>query len=157
MKRSLRSCDSADVSKLYLGKVQTGDGQCWQHVHPSELNVYDLTDADAAQYTIAADNVVSMSTSFLYGTVEANPSIYTEIGKLDDHIQGGPHPLNTEEVKSAFATFEFNAAEGAVLVCGSPDEVASDVSTCSFLSCRRSILLLTSCCSSTLAYLAIRG
>ena len=128
VRRSLRDCDSSDSSKVYLGKVRAGDGTCWHHVHPSELTVFDLTNADQSKYSISG-NTVSMSTNYLYGTIEANPDVYTEIGKMDDHIPSkGPFPINTDEVQSAFATYEFNPSSGGVLVCGSPDEVASDVS-----------------------------
>lgn len=128
VRRVLRGCDSADASKVYLGKVQTGDGSCWHHVHPLELTVFDLTEADGAQYTITGDEV-SMSTAFLYGTINVNPITYTDIGTLGDHISSeGPYPINTHEVQSAFAKYEFNAASEGILMCGSPDEVASDVS-----------------------------
>ena len=107
--------------------MQTGDGSCWHHVHPSELTVFHLTGADDTQYTVTGDKIF-ISTA-LFDTLLANPSLYTKIGKLDDHIRWeGPHPINTDEVQRKFSTYEFNAASGGVLMCGSPDEVASDVS-----------------------------
>lgn len=71
-------------------------GVCWKHVHPTELNV-------------------------MAGT--------TVIGRLGDHVGldgSEPAPLDQQNVHDSFGTYELNPSLGAVLVCGSPGEVASD-------------------------------
>ena len=54
---------------------------------------------------------------------------YPVIGKLGDHIKvdgNEPSPLGNQDVQDDYITLDFNPAEGPVLVCGSPNEVASD-------------------------------
>ena len=56
-------------------------------------------------------------------------NVYPIIGKLGDHVEiddSVPAPLNVQVVQDAFATLEYNPQEKAVLMCGSPDEVAND-------------------------------
>ena len=57
------------------------------------------------------------------------PHTYPIIGKLDDHIviDGSPRsPLDQQDVQDAFMTLEYNPSRQAVLICGSPREVATN-------------------------------
>ena len=56
-------------------------------------------------------------------------TVYPVIGKLGDHVKihdSVPAPLNVQVVQDAFAIWEYNPQEKAVLMCGSPDEVQND-------------------------------
>jgi hypothetical protein len=61
--RKHRLCDAVDESKTYLGKVKASDGSCWNHAHISELDVFDLTGADGALYTITGNTTVTLNGS----------------------------------------------------------------------------------------------
>jgi hypothetical protein len=124
--REIRVCDSIDVYKLDLGKVQLSDGTCWKHVHDLERSIIDLTDADPADY-IVTGSVAQVSNAFLDSIL--NDPAYPIIGNLDDHtiIQGSSRsPLDQQDVQDAFMTLEYNPSRQAVLICGSPGEVATD-------------------------------
>ncbi len=124
--REYRECDSIDAYKLDLGMVQASDGSCWKHVHDLEHTIFDLTGADLADYTVNG-SVAQVSNAFVDGIVD-DPS-YPIIGNLDDHsvIDGSSNsPLAQQEVQDAFMTLEYNPSREAVLVCGSPGEVATD-------------------------------
>lgn len=123
VKRSIRNCDSADEFKLDLGAVQTGDGTCWKHVHRYELDVIDFTVADGSKYTMVGTASVTINDMAWFDT-----TAFDVIGKLGDHVDlsGAPAPLNDGNVQNAYGTLDFNPNEGPVLVCGSPNEVASD-------------------------------
>lgn len=127
--RSIRDCDAADDTKLELGNVRAGDGICWKHVHPLELSVLDLTSAPTTKYTkISGPKVTIKDMVWLYGEEDTGFSTYTYVGILDDHVPtgGSPFPLSDAGVQDAFKSLDFNPNEAPVLVCGSPNEVASD-------------------------------
>ena len=120
--REIRECDSIDLYKLDLGKVQLADGTCWKHVHDLEHSIFDLAGADPADYNVTG-SVAQVSNAFMDGTA------YPIIGKLDDHIviDGSPRsPLDQQDVQDAFMTLEYNPSRQAVLICGSPGEVATN-------------------------------
>ena len=124
--REYRECDGVDKYKLDLGMVQASDGTCWSHVHDFEHSVFDVTGADPADYTVSG-SMAQISNAFL--DVILNDSAYPIIGILDDHvaIDGSPNsPLDQPDVQDVFMTLEFNPSRQAVLICGSPGEVATD-------------------------------
>ena len=121
--RAVRSCDTGDTTKLELGNVQVG-GNCWKHSHPSELSVVDFTTADVTKYTVTSSPRVTISDMDWFYTQSI-----TVIGALDDHIEldgSEPSPLDDASVQDAYKALEYNPSEAGVLVCGSPNEVASD-------------------------------
>ncbi len=127
--RSIRDCDAADDTKLELGNVRAGDGACWKHVHPLELSVLDLTSAPTTKYTkISGPKVTIDDMGWLYGEEDTGFSTYKNVGILDDHVPtaGSPFPLSDADVQDAFKSLDFNPNRAPVLVCGSPNEVASD-------------------------------
>lgn len=129
VKRSIRQCDSGDDTKLDFGTVPTGDGSCWEHVHISELSVIDFTWADPTKYTVTGPATVTIDDyDWFYTTVYSDVATYPVIGKLNDHVElaGGPTILEDNDVRIEYMTLEYNPNEGPVLVCGSPNEVASD-------------------------------
>lgn len=129
VKRSKHSCDEADISKLDMGRIQAGDGSCWVHRHPSDLNVVDLTGADPAQYTLSGVYASFSSMDYFYNTVENSVTPFPVVGKLGDHVAldgSEPSPLDTQAIQDTYKTLDYNPALGPVLVCGSPNEVASD-------------------------------
>ena len=125
--REIRECDKPlDTYKLDLGKVQTDDGSCWKHVHDLEYSIFDLTEADPSVFTVTG-SVALVSNAFVDSI--RNDPVYPIIGILDDHsvIDGSSKsPLDQQDVKDAFMTIEYNPSRQAVLVCGSPGEVATD-------------------------------
>ena len=123
--RDHRTCDAVDETKTYLGKVRASDGSCWQHVHISEMNVVDLTGVDEALYTISG-NVATVTSMDAFNNGIASLPV---IGKYHDHVQidnSLPSPLNDQEVQDKYKTYEYNPQGQSVLMCGSPEEVASD-------------------------------
>ena len=121
--RQFRECDSSDMYKLDLGMVQASDGTCWKHVHDLEDTIFDLTGADLANYTVTG-SVAQVSNAFVEDIL-AHPII----GTLDDHSTIGSSPispLDQQDVQDAFMTLEFNPSHEAVLICGSPGEVATN-------------------------------
>ncbi|KAL7541680.1 LOW QUALITY PROTEIN: hypothetical protein ACHAXR_011131 [Thalassiosira sp. AJA248-18] len=129
VERSIRQCDSDDSVKLDFGTVQTGDGSCWKHVHIMELSVIDLTSADDSKYTMTGDATITINDyDWFYTTVYSDEATYPVIGKLNDHVElnGGPSILKDDSVRIEYMTLEYNPNGGPVLVCGSPNEVASD-------------------------------
>ncbi|KAK1734850.1 hypothetical protein QTG54_014310 [Skeletonema marinoi] len=124
--REYRECDSVDTYKLDLGMVQASDGTCWKHVHDLEHSIFDLTGADPADYTVSG-SMAQVSNAFVDGIV--NDPAHPIIGNLDDHIaidSSPKSPLDQQDVQDAFMTLEFNPTRQAVLICGSPGEVATD-------------------------------
>jgi len=111
-----------DLISADLGKVLLADGTCWKHVHDLEHGIFDLAGADPADYNVTG-SVAQVSNAFVDGTA------YPIIGKLDDHIViDGSHisPLDQQDVQDAFMTLEYNPSRQAILICGSPGEVATD-------------------------------
>ena len=129
VKRSIRGCDDEDTSKLAMGAVRTGDGTCWKHVHISEKDVIDFSNADSSKYTKTGSVTVTINDmDWFYSVVNQDEVTYPVIGKLDEHVSysNALAPLNDDAVKAAYGTLDYNPSEGPVLVCGSPNEVASD-------------------------------
>jgi uncharacterized protein (DUF1800 family)/uncharacterized protein (DUF1501 family) len=123
VRRAIRSCDAEDTTKLELGNVQVG-ATCWKHVHPSELSVVDFTTADVTKYGVSTSPRVTINDMVWFYT-QAN----SVIGTLDDHVKldgSEPSPLDDASVQDAHGTLEYNPSKAGVLVCGSPNEVASD-------------------------------
>lgn len=119
-------CDAADQGKKHLGKVATLDGACWHHVHPSERDVFDLTGADTNLYTVTGSGTALVESMAAFEIIAADHAV---IGKLGDRVEidnSLPSPLNDAAVRASFTTLEYNSARKPVLMCGSPDEVASD-------------------------------
>ena len=127
--RDHQVCDEADEVKTYLGKVKASDGTCFHHVHRSELEVIDITGLNETLYTISGNTVSFASMDVWYNDVEPN---YMTFGKFGDHVDiGNPpnplrYPLKDQAVQDAFKTLEYNPQGKPKLVCGSPEEVASD-------------------------------
>ena len=130
VRRARRDCDAADEAKLEFGNVRAGDGTCWKHVHPLEFSVLDLTSAPTAKYTKRASGpfVTINDMEWLYGEEALNFPNHKNVGILDDHVptKGSPFPLNDAGVENAYKSLDLNPDGAAVLVCGSPNEVASD-------------------------------
>jgi hypothetical protein len=128
VRRAIRSCDDADADKLGLGSV-LANGACWKHVHPSHLNVVDLTEADSRKYTLTGVQAsFAQHADYFYDAIHG-ASAYPVVGALDDHVAldgDEPSPLDQPAVQDAHRTHEYNPARGPVVVCGSPNEVASD-------------------------------
>jgi len=123
--RDHRTCDATDEGKTYLGKVKASDGSCWNHVHQSEMNVVDLTGANETSYTIS-DNVAIITSMDAFNTDIASLPV---IGKYGDHVEidnSLPSPLNDKDIQDEFKTYEYNPQGKPVLMCGSPEEIASD-------------------------------
>ena len=123
--RDHRICDIADQSKTYLGKVKASDGSCWHHVHQSEMNVFDLSAADKESYTISG-NIATVTSMDAFNNGIASLPV---LGKFRDHVEidtSVPSPLNDQEVQDKFKTYEYNPLGKPVLMCGSPEEIASD-------------------------------
>ena len=127
--RDHQVCDEADEGKTYLGKVKASDGTCFQHVHRSELEVIDITGLNETLYTISGNTVSFASMDIWYNDIEPN---YMTFGKLGDHVDivnpPNPlrYPLKDQAVQDAFKTLEYNPQGKPKLVCGSPQEIASD-------------------------------
>ena len=124
--RDFSVCDAADQGKTDLGKVQSYDGSCWRHVHIAEMDVVNLNGADPSLYTISGNTVTFNSTEVFESSIAGN---FPVIGKFGDHVEidgSTPFPLDQADVQDAYKTLEYNPAEQAVLMCGSPEEVASD-------------------------------
>lgn len=130
VRRSIRGCDAQDDAKLDLGNIRAGDGTCWKHAHISERIVIDLTSADASKYTKTGSATVTINDmDYFYNVLVADGSPHTLVGTLDDHVEldgSEPSPLDDPAVKEAYTTLDLNPSEGPVLMCGSPNEVASD-------------------------------
>eukprot|EP00804_Cyclotella_cryptica_P013853 CCRYP_002403-RF/>CCRYP_002403-RF protein AED:0.04 eAED:0.04 QI:361/1/1/1/0.81/0.82/17/505/2306 len=127
--RNVLECDKQDVQKYDLGNVMANDGSCWMHSHPYEQSVFDLTGIDPNEYTVISDNVVSFSTSFLYESiVVGNRAIYPLLGKFGDYVvlDGTEDAPLDDSTVQILKSMHYNPAGRAVLICGSPLEVASD-------------------------------
>jgi len=131
VERHIRSCDSGDSSKLELGRVKAGDGSCWVHVHPAEYNVIDLANAHTSKYSTTGSASVTFSSSNMgyFYDIDDDDDTFPVVGMLGDHIEldnNEPSPFDQQYVQDAYKTLEYNPSLGPVLVCGSPNEVASD-------------------------------
>ena len=126
--REFRECDSNDMYKLDLGMVQASDGTCWKHVHDFEGTIFDLSAAEPADYNYTvAGSLAHVSNEFV-DSISNNPD-YPIVGLLDDHVDMSDSPrapLNQQDVQDAFVTIEYNPSGEAVVICGSPSEVATD-------------------------------
>jgi hypothetical protein len=127
--RNVLECDKQDEQKYELGNVRANDGSCWMHSHPYEQSVFDLTGIDPNEYTVISDNVVSFPTSFLYERiVVGDRAVYPLLGKFGDYVVldgTEAEPLDDSTVQ-VLTSMHYNPAGRAVLICGSPLEVASD-------------------------------
>lgn len=127
--RQHQVCDVADQPKTYLGKVVAYDGSCWYHVHPAEMNVVDLSGVDGSLYSTGGNAATFASTEEFETTIASS---HTVIGKYGDHVEitSGdntlPSPLNQTYVQGAYSILEYNPASQPILMCGSPNEIASD-------------------------------
>ena len=128
--RNVLECDIEDAHKYQLGNVRASDGSCWTHVHPYEQSVFDLTGMNSDEYTVIGDNMASLSSDLLYKRIVVNDSpVYPLLGTLGDHVVlDGKEvpPLDDEMVQRAHESMDYNPSKRAVLICGSPGEVASD-------------------------------
>ena len=118
-------CDVDDQAKTYLGKVMAADGMCWHHVHPSEMDVFDLTGADVALYTVSGNKVFIVSMEVFEDIVNN----HTIVGKFGDHVDianSPPSPLDDPTLQAAYKILEYNPALHPQLMCGSLQEIASD-------------------------------
>ncbi len=123
--REYSECDVVDTYKLDLGLVKGDDGSCWKQVHDLEHSIVDLTPASPLDYSVSG-GVAQVTNAFMGGIV--NDPAYPIVGKHDDHslVDGALPPLSQQDVKDAFMTLEYNPSGQAVLICGSPGEVATD-------------------------------
>lgn len=128
--RSVLECDLQDEHKYQLGNVKSSDGSCWTHVHPYELSVFDLTNVGPTEYNVISDNLVSITDAFLYKRLIVNgQQVHPLLGKLGDHVVlDGKEvpPLDDDIIQNQHKSMDYNPSNGAVLICGSPGEVASD-------------------------------
>jgi hypothetical protein len=128
--RNVLECDLQDTHKYHLGAVEASDGSCWVNSHPYERSVFDLTGIDPSEYTVVSKTVASISSEFLYKRLLANDRpLYPLLGKYGDHVVlDGTEtpPLDDENVQKEHKSLDFNPSKRAVLICGSPGEVASD-------------------------------
>ena len=126
--RDYKLCNAADEGKTFLGKVKASDGACWHHVHPSEMNVVDLTGANETSYTISG-NVATITSMDAFNNIIATLPV---VGSFGDHVDITSStviaPLNDQAVQDEFKTLEYNPQEKPVLICGSPSEIANDPS-----------------------------
>lgn len=125
--RDHKLCNVADEGKTYLGKVKASDGVCWHHVHPSEMNVVDLTGANETSYTISG-NVATITSMDAFNNIIASLPV---VGSFGDHVEvtsSSISPLNDQAVQDQFKMLEYNPQEKPILICGSPNEVANDPS-----------------------------
>ncbi len=125
--RDHKICDVDDRDKTYLGKVRASDGSCWHHVHGAEYDVFDFTTADASLYTVSGNTVtINGGMDVFYASIETLPVV----GRFGDHLDLDdddlPAPLTDQAVQDAYRTLEYNPGNVPTLMCGSPDEVASD-------------------------------
>ena len=126
--KSWRACDTADETRNpfpFLGKVKTSDGSCWKHSHKNDMNVYDLSSvAGVDSYINPGSSVISVSEA-LYDIIRD----LIPIGRFGDHLQVNGDlkaPLNGGDIQAAFKSYVYNPAAKPVLICGTPNEVASD-------------------------------
>lgn len=128
----LLSCNGCEFSvddqqKTDLGKIKSAhDGSCWRHVHPEEMNVIDLDEANFTSYTIAG-SVATITTSTEVFESEA-PNRFIA-GKYGDHLEIDSSlqaPFDDPAIQNDYKTLEYNPSGNFVLMCGSPSEVGSD-------------------------------
>ena len=122
-----------------IGAVIDADGGCWQHTHPSELNVYDFTEwaetlhpgnedflevanpikafARAGQTTLAFPSSHPMS--------RFEDQTFALLGKLGDTFDFASLPSTIQSHKLADAVGALNPA-ATTETCGSPGEVANE-------------------------------
>lgn len=128
--RNVLECDLHDEHKYQLGNVKASDGSCWTHVHPYHQNVFDLSDINPSEYSVIGDNKASITSEVLYKKLIVNDRpVHPLLGKLGDHIVLDGNevpPLDDENVQNYHKNMDYNPSNGAVLICGSPGEVASD-------------------------------
>mmetsp|Transcript_598 Transcript_598/g.1174 ORF Transcript_598/g.1174 Transcript_598/m.1174 type:complete len:1161 (+) Transcript_598:1495-4977(+) len=125
--RDFKVCDVEDQAKTYLGKVRASDGSCWHHVHIAEMDVFDLSGADLALYTVSGNMASIVGGMEIFESDIMNN--FAVVGKFGDHVEidtSLPSPLNDEGVQDAYKTLEYNPSNKPILMCGSPEEVASD-------------------------------
>lgn len=127
--RNVLECDLEDMHKYHLGAVEASDGSCWIHSHPYERSVFDLTILDPSEYTVVGNAVAAISSELLYKRILASDRLmYPLLGKYGDHVEldGNEWSLLNDENVQKKHQLDFNPSKSAVLVCGSPGEVASD-------------------------------
>ena len=106
---------SAGMNTVRLTSTVDAGGPNLDYMSYQDANQVGGTDIQ--QYVTPGSSFVSM------------PSIDAPIiGRLGDHILDSlVWPFNTQSITDAFKTVTFNPLERPVLVCGSPEEVGSDV------------------------------
>ena len=124
------ACDPED-DDAYNFRVFV-DGQCWQNVHQSHLQVFDFTAwVDEHPNGPAAIQQFAVPESFTLQFPSSHPmsrwyvdgkDFREDLGRLGDNVD----PDSLPEVDAAFAAILVSPdVEGSGVVCGSPDEVAN--------------------------------
>ena len=128
--RNVLDCDIQDEHKYRLGNVRASDGTCWTHVHPYEQSIFDLTGMSSDEYNTIGNNVAKLSSGFFFKRIVVNDRpVHPLIGTLGDHVVLDGNevpPLDDKMVQMSHKSMDYNPSRGAVLICGSPGEVASD-------------------------------
>eukprot|EP00547_Thalassionema_nitzschioides_P008451 CAMPEP_0194227304 /NCGR_PEP_ID=MMETSP0156-20130528/42790_1 /TAXON_ID=33649 /ORGANISM="Thalassionema nitzschioides, Strain L26-B" /LENGTH=2008 /DNA_ID=CAMNT_0038959783 /DNA_START=685 /DNA_END=6711 /DNA_ORIENTATION=- len=130
-------------------KIKIDDGECWQHVHKDHLSVYDMTywtkiDTHPGN-KVAADQgkpnpikkFAKSGEAFLVypdwhpmSRWEDHKNMFAKIGLLGDNVafKDLPSYMRLESVAEHFGIIGTSPSGEGVLVCGSPNEVANDLS-----------------------------
>mmetsp|Transcript_19333 Transcript_19333/g.27328 ORF Transcript_19333/g.27328 Transcript_19333/m.27328 type:complete len:1758 (+) Transcript_19333:76-5349(+) len=144
IKRSSVGCASNDVAVVNLGYIMS-DNVCWKHVHPDDHNVYDfstwaglLPDGSDAKHPGGADMIRNYEYQSKLPFPNSHPlqrwidskSNFTLIGTYGDNVQYETLPgvLQNSQLASQLGYVSVNPTGDAIVVCGSPGEVASDPS-----------------------------
>eukprot|EP00538_Stauroneis_constricta_P006056 CAMPEP_0119562960 /NCGR_PEP_ID=MMETSP1352-20130426/22092_1 /TAXON_ID=265584 /ORGANISM="Stauroneis constricta, Strain CCMP1120" /LENGTH=2119 /DNA_ID=CAMNT_0007611481 /DNA_START=203 /DNA_END=6559 /DNA_ORIENTATION=- len=140
-------CDEEDEELFSLGYIKGSDGQsCWQHVHSKYQNVYDLTEFKNIHFG-GAKNITKwaesgsaklifpnshhpIGNSRFFSKIVNNERMVPFLGSLGDVVPFAdlPRELQTDRIRNEFGSLPINPNGNAVVVCGSPGEVANDPS-----------------------------
>jgi hypothetical protein len=138
----------APVYQLAGFEVEDMDGtKCWKNVHPEHLNVYDMTywtELDGhpgnsltrnpiKEFAAGGSTTLNFPSWHVMSQFSDNKYDFGFVGRLGDrvHYYSLPKELRSQELNQLFgftpSALNYTASKG-VLVCGSPFEVANDLS-----------------------------
>jgi len=140
-----RTCNSANTKTI--GMKLKVNGQCYQHIHPDEYNVYDFTYwtlPDTHPGNAIAESlghpppIKKWAQNNLFELVfpswhpmdrwENNKELFDYIGRVGNYYEYYDLPSKLRTSALAEALGVTSASGDAVVVCGSPGEVANDPS-----------------------------
>ena len=137
-------CNDDDISASSIEMQLEVNGNCYTHVHPDHLNVYDFTgwisehpggeenikkwaDGGGWYLEFPSDGDEARNIPKHFGDYwDDNMDFYKYVGRLGDSIRYSDLPSELKKNGDYFGSPQPVASEGGTVVCGSIGEVSND-------------------------------